>query len=97
MLNEGSAKELDFSDYVFEPSTQDLLDAFLPRLVEVQVYQAVLESEASEHSARMMAMRNANEAAEEMIEDLTLAYNKARQATITSELAEIASGSAALE
>ena len=68
----------------------------MPRLVEIQVYQAVLESEASEHSARMFAMRNASDAAGDMIESLTLAYNQARQASITAEIAEIAAGSAAL-
>ncbi len=87
----------NFAEFIFEPSRRELLDAFLPRLIEVQIYQAVLESEASEHSARMMAMRNASEAAEEMIGDLTLAYNKARQAGITAEIAEIAAGAAALE
>lgn len=86
-----------FAEFLFEPSIQDVLMAFLPRLLEVQIYQAVLESEASEHSARMLAMRNASDAAGEMIEYLTLAFNQARQAGITSELAEIAAGSAALQ
>lgn len=87
----------NFADFVFEPDMMHILNAFLPRLVEIQIYQAVLESEASEHSARMFAMRNATEAASEMIDTLTLAYNQARQAGITSEIAEIAAGSAALE
>lgn len=87
----------DFSDFLFEPNTKEVLNAFLPRLVEIQIYQAVLESEASEHSARMMAMRNASDAASDMIDELTLAYNQARQASITAEIAEIAAGSAALE
>ncbi|MFA6307789.1 MAG: ATP synthase F1 subunit gamma [Patescibacteria group bacterium] len=87
----------NFGEFVFEPGRRDILDAFLPRLVEVQIYQAVLESEASEHSARMFAMRNATDAAGEMIDELTLAYNQARQASITSEIAEIAAGSAALQ
>ncbi|MBT4516755.1 MAG: ATP synthase F1 subunit gamma [Candidatus Komeilibacteria bacterium] len=86
-----------FAEFIFEPGMEKVLDAFLPRLVEVQIYQAVLESEASEHSARMFAMRNATDAAGEMIDELTLAYNQARQASITSEIAEIAAGSAALE
>lgn len=86
-----------FAEFVFEPGTESVLDAFLPRLLEVQIYQAVLESEASEHSARMFAMRNASDAAGDMIEELTLAYNQARQAGITGEIAEIAAGSAALE
>jgi len=87
----------NFSEFLFEPSIRNVLDAFLPRLVEVQIYQSVLESEASEHSARMFAMRNASDAAGEMIDELTLAYNQARQAGITGEIAEIAAGSAALE
>jgi len=86
-----------FAEFIFEPDTRQVLDAFLPRLVEVQIYQSVLESEASEHSARMFAMRNATDAAGDMIDDLTLAYNQARQAGITGEIAEIAAGSAALE
>lgn len=85
-----------FADFIFEPDMAKILNAFLPRLVEIQIYQAVLESEASEHSARMFAMRNASEAAGEMIDSLTLAYNQARQASITAEIAEIAAGSAAL-
>ncbi len=92
----GEMKADDFAEFLFEPSQADLLNAFLPRLIEVSLYQAVLESEASEHSARMLAMRNASEAAEDMISDLTLAYNKARQAGITAEIAEIAAGAAAL-
>jgi len=87
----------NFAEFVFEPGMKNVLDAFLPRLVEVQIYQSVLESEASEHSARMFAMRNATDAAGDMIDELTLAYNQARQAGITGEIAEIAAGSAALE
>ncbi len=86
-----------FSEFLFEPNVQDILLSFLPRLIEVQIYQAVLESEASEHSARMLAMRNASDAASDMIDYLVLAYNQARQAGITSELAEIAAGAAALQ
>ncbi len=85
-----------FAEFIFEPSMSEILDAFLPRLIEIQIYQAFLESEASEHSARMLAMRNASDAAKDMINDLTLAYNKARQASITSEIAEISAGAAAL-
>lgn len=86
-----------FSDFIFEPDMKQILNDFLPRLVEIQIYQAVLESEASEHSARMFAMRNASDAAGDMIDSLTLAYNQARQASITAEIAEIAAGSAALQ
>jgi F-type H+-transporting ATPase subunit gamma len=84
-------------EYVFEPSAAEILTDVLPRLVEVQVYQAVLESAASEHSARMMAMKNASSAASDMIRELNLTYNKARQAGITQEISEIVGGAAALE
>ncbi len=82
-----------FSEFMFEPSRDMVLEALLPRLIEVQVYQAVLESEASEHSARMMAMHNATDAATDMIDGLSLAFNQARQAGITAELAEITAAS----
>ncbi len=84
-------------EYKFEPSPKEVLDKILPRLVETMVYQAVLESAASEHSARMMAMRSASDAAGDMIDDLTFTFNQARQAGITQEIAEISSGKAALE
>jgi len=84
-------------EYLFEPSPQEVLDAMLPRIVEAEIFQAVLESTASEHSARMMSMRSASDAADEMIDNLTLTYNQARQAGITAEIAEISSGKAALE
>ncbi|MBI5621837.1 ATP synthase F1 subunit gamma [Candidatus Falkowbacteria bacterium] len=87
----------DRTEYLFEPDPATILDSVLPRLLEVQVYQAVLESNASEHSARMMAMRNASDAAADMIDELTLTYNTARQAAITAEIAEISGGKAALE
>lgn len=87
----------DVDDYFFEPSTTEVLKVILPRLVETQIYQATLESAASEHSARMMAMRNASDAAQDMIKELNLTFNKARQAGITQEIAEIAGGAAALE
>lgn len=83
-------------DYTYEPSQEDVLHELLPRFVEVQLYQAVLESIASEHSARMVAMRNATDNAKELVRDLTLTYNKARQAGITNEVNEIASGATAL-
>lgn len=84
-------------EYSFEPSPLTVLDRMLPRLVETMVYQAVLESAASEHSARMMSMRSASDAAGEMIDALTFTFNQARQAGITQEIAEISSGKAALE
>ena len=85
------------ADFLCEPEPRDVLDALLPRYVEAQVYRAVLENAASEQAARMMAMRNASDNANELIDDLTLTANKVRQATITTELMEIVSGAAALE
>lgn len=83
-------------EYIFEPSAPEILAELLPRYVEVQIYQALLETIASEQSARMIAMRNATDNAKELISTLTLVYNKARQAAITKEIAEIAAGSGAL-
>lgn len=84
-------------EYKIEPSPEEVLEFIFPRLIEMQLFHAVLESQASEHSARMMAMRNATDAAAEMSEDLTLAYNQIRQGKITQEIAEISAGRAALE
>jgi F-type H+-transporting ATPase subunit gamma len=84
-------------DYIFEPSTEVVLSRVLYGFTEVQVLQALYESLASEHSARMVAMRNATDAAGELIDDLTLTYNKARQSGITNELMDIIGGTAALE
>ncbi len=90
-------RKVDHStEFTFEPDTKTVLDQVLPRLVEVQVFQSVLESSASEHSSRMMAMRNASDSAKEMIDDLTFSLNRARQAGITQEIAEISSGMAAI-
>jgi F-type H+-transporting ATPase subunit gamma len=82
--------------YEFEPSPEAVLDALLPRYVEAQVYQAVLENQASEQAAKMAAMRSASENAGELISDLTLERNKMRQAQITQELMEIVGGAEAL-
>ena len=84
-------------EYLFEPSPDKVLSELLPRLIEMQIYQAILESDASEHSARMVAMRNATDAATDMISELTLVFNKARQASITAELADISGGRLAME
>jgi len=84
-------------DYIFEPSPEAILSYVLYGFTEVQILQAVFESLASEHSARMVAMRNATDAAGELIDSLTLTYNKARQEGITNELMDIIGGSAALE
>jgi len=85
-----------YTDYIFEPSPEAVLESLLPRFVEIQIYQAILESIASEHSARMVAMRNASQNARDLVSDLTLSLNKARQAQITREVAEIAAGAEAL-
>lgn len=87
----------NLKEYLFEPNRLDVLQMILPRLVETQIYQTMLESAASEHSARMMAMRTASDAASDMIKELNLNFNKARQAGITQEIAEIAGGAAVLE
>jgi len=84
------------SDYNYEPDQDVVLNDLLPRFAEVQIYQALLEAIASEHSARMVAMRNATDNAKELRRELSLTYNKTRQANITKEVSEIASGAAAL-
>lgn len=84
------------SDYIFEPGPAAVLNSLLPRYVDQLVYRAILESIASEHSARMVAMRNATDNARELVSELTLSYNKARQAQITREVSEIAAGANAL-
>ena len=83
-------------DYIYEPNRQEVLAELLPRHVERQVFEAVLEAIASEQSARMVAMRSATDNANEMMRDLTLVYNKARQESITSELLDITGGVEAL-
>ena len=93
---ETPAESDGFSDYIFEPNGREVLQAILPRYAEVQLYQAFLESVASEHSARMVAMKNATENAKDLVASLSLTYNKARQAQITQEVAEIAAGANAL-
>lgn len=84
-------------EYTFEPSPITVLERVLPALAETMTWHALLESTASEHAARMMAMRSASEAAKDMLSSLTFTYNQARQAGITQEIAEISSGKAALE
>jgi F-type H+-transporting ATPase subunit gamma len=84
-------------EFIIEPSPAALLDTLLPRYVEMQVYAAILEARASEQSARMVAMRQATDAAHEMANDLTLAYNKARQESMTAELLDLVGVVAALE
>jgi F-type H+-transporting ATPase subunit gamma len=83
--------------YLYEPNINAILDNLVPRFTELQVYQAILESLASEHSARMVAMRNATDNAKALVDTLTLVRNKARQTAITSELLDIAGGAEALK
>ena len=85
------------NDYLFEPSPEKVLDTLLPLYINFQIYQMILEARASEHSARMVAMKSATDNAESMIKDLTLDYNKMRQASITSELLEITTAMKAME
>ncbi len=84
-------------DYIYEPSPQEVLSALAPRYVETLVYHSILEAQASEHSARMIAMRNATDNANELIDELTLDLNKARQEAITGELLDIVGGVAGVE
>jgi F-type H+-transporting ATPase subunit gamma len=94
---EGAAEDVDpMLGYVFEPSAEVVLDVMLPYYIQYQVFQMVLDARASEHSARMVAMKNATDNAKEFIKDLTLEYNKMRQASITTELLEIATAQMAL-
>lgn len=86
----------EYWDYIYEPDAKEILDVLLVRYIELQVYQAVIENIACEQSARMIAMKNATENAGEVIKELQLIYNKARQAAITQEIAEIVSGAAAV-
>ena len=83
-------------DYIYEPDARELLDGLLARYIEALVYQAVVENGACEQAARMIAMKNATDNAGELIDELQLVYNKARQAAITQELSEIVGGAAAI-
>ncbi len=85
------------AEHIAEPSAEELLGEMLPRSVYVQIYSALLETSTSEHAARMTAMDNATKACNDMIENLTLVYNKARQAAITAELMDIVGGAEALK
>lgn len=93
---EKDLQDTSVHEYIFEPSQDEILKTILPQLTETQVYQAVLETGASEQSARMVAMRNASDNATEIIDDLTQVYNQTRQAGITAELAELSAAAAAL-
>ncbi|MBI5654674.1 ATP synthase F1 subunit gamma [Candidatus Uhrbacteria bacterium] len=97
MDDEEGKMELEEPKILFEPDAASLLDTLLPRLLEMQIYQSLLESAASEHSARNTAMHSATDNANNMLQDLTLTFNQARQAMITREISEISAGKAALE
>ena len=94
---EGDIQRLQQLDYIYEPSISSVLQSLVPRYIETQVYHGILEAFASEHSARMIAMQNATDNAQEIVEGLTLDLNKARQESITAELLDIVGGVAALE
>ncbi len=85
------------ADFIFDPEKDDLITELMPKILNTQLYKAVLDSNASEHGARMTSMDKASENANDMLKDLRLSYNRARQAAITTELNEIVSGAAALE
>jgi F-type H+-transporting ATPase subunit gamma len=94
---DGSKEDVDpMIGYIFEPRSEELLDVVLPYYIQYQVFQMILDARASEHSARMVAMKNATDNANQFIKDLTLEYNKMRQAGITTELLEIATAQMAL-
>lgn len=99
LLDEDDAPQPEpksMSQYIFEPGEIEVANTILPRLVEMVLFQTILESRASEHSARMLAMKNATDNANELVNSLTLKYNKLRQASITQEIAEISSAAEAL-
>jgi len=93
---EGEASEKETIEYIYEPNASEIFKALLPRYVDTQVYQALLETVSSFLSAQMIAMKNATDNANELVDDLTLTYNKARQAAITQQIIEVVSGSEAL-
>src|SRR5215469_6455891 len=92
----GESEQRQLLDYIFEPDPRSILEELLPRYIEVQIYQAVLETAASFFSAQMVAMRNATDNANDLVESLSLTYNKVRQANITREVTEIASAAEAM-
>ena len=92
----GERKSLLLNEYLYEPDQKSVLSELLPALLDIEVYQAILEANASEHSSRMMAMKNASENASDLITNLTIQYNKSRQSQITKELTEITAGKEAL-
>lgn len=96
LLGEEEEPKVSSGEFLFEPSEQEVLTAILPHYVSFQIFQMILDARASEHSARMVAMKNATDNAKQLVKDLTLHYNKVRQASITTELLEIASAQLAV-
>lgn len=94
---ENNVKGKKSTSTIFEPNEEDVLIELIPQMLNIKLYQALLETTASEHSARMMAMKNASDNAEELIKQLTLEYNRIRQAKITQEINEIVGGASALK
>jgi len=84
-------------EYIIEPSPAEVLNELAPKLLKIRLYHAILEANASEHSARRVAMKNASDNASELSEDLTMVYNKSRQAAITNQIIEITSGAQSLQ
>jgi F-type H+-transporting ATPase subunit gamma len=96
LLGEEKGSKVSTGEFLFEPNEQGVLTAILPHYVSFQIFQMILDARASEHSARMVAMKNATDNAKQLVKDLTLHYNKVRQAAITTELLEIASAQLAV-
>jgi F-type H+-transporting ATPase subunit gamma len=96
-VEENKEEKQQNNDFIFEPSKETLLEELMPKILNTQVYKAILDAHASEHGARMTAMDKATENANEILHNLKISYNRARQAAITTELTEIVSGAAALE
>ena len=94
---EASEETLPVYNFIYEPTKQEIFSRLVPKNVEIQIFRALIESQASEEAARMAAMENATKSANDMISSLTLQYNKARQATITKELMDIVGGVEALK
>jgi F-type H+-transporting ATPase subunit gamma len=94
---EADTKDKVKANYIFEPNKADILEVLVPKAIKVQLFKALLDSFASEHGARMTAMHQATENANEMLKNLKLTYNKARQAAITNEILEIVGGAEALK
>ena len=95
--NSSDKERLQVTDYIYEPTKEEIVKELIPKLLKIQFYKAVLDSFVAEHGARMTAMHKATDNATTMISDLTLQYNKARQAAITNQILEVVSGAEALK